>query len=361
MPCNLQGNRLKTQPTLSICIPTYNFGEFIEETLQSILRPKIAKELLEVIVLDGGSTDRTPEIVSSYSNTDARVHYYRQEFRGGIDKDIISAVELSTGQYIWLFSADDVMREYALPRLIELLGRTHPQVLLCHHSQNTRDLQILGEYPIFRSLTRDCWQISNGEQRLEYLRNAVNTEALFSYLGGMIIRRDVWFDAQLPSQFLGTSWAHAARLISYSKTHGLEVCVVEETWIDKRGDNDSFLSDGLLNRLRIAVDGYLDIVEYFYGSSSMESKQVRRMLRNELKPGIWIDARRSLSGSLADKELFARLVFRLYGPSTAHSPLRWIITTLPLPLLELLRYTKRVMKLIWKTLCRTTGGRETRA
>jgi len=53
------------RPRLSICIPTYNFGRFIGETLDSIL-PQ-ATEDVEVTVVDGASTDNTADIVENAS------------------------------------------------------------------------------------------------------------------------------------------------------------------------------------------------------------------------------------------------------------------------------------------------------
>ena len=46
---------------LSICIPAKNFGQFIGETLDSIIQQ--ANKNVEIVVLDGGSTDNTQEIV----------------------------------------------------------------------------------------------------------------------------------------------------------------------------------------------------------------------------------------------------------------------------------------------------------
>src|ERR1700722_1620055 len=98
--------------TLSICIPTYNFGEFIGETLESIL-PQIV-DGVEVVVLDGGSTDETQAVVGAFQARCPALQYYHRDERGGIDLDMALTVELARGKYCWLFSSDDLMRPGAV-------------------------------------------------------------------------------------------------------------------------------------------------------------------------------------------------------------------------------------------------------
>src|SRR3954470_16861350 len=103
-----QGGLRKPDLKLSICIPTYNFGRYIEETLGSItcqLTPGV-----EVIILDGGSTDNTRERVEPWLAKASAIRYVGQSERGGIDRDIARVMDLAQGEYCWLFSADDVMK-----------------------------------------------------------------------------------------------------------------------------------------------------------------------------------------------------------------------------------------------------------
>src|SRR5216684_779512 len=106
-------------PRLSICIPTYNFGAFIGDTLASIV-PQLV-DGVEVVVLDGGSTDNTTEVVESIQRRYPAVRYHRQDERGGIDRDLARTVELARGDYCWLFCADDIMRPDAVAQLLERL------------------------------------------------------------------------------------------------------------------------------------------------------------------------------------------------------------------------------------------------
>ena len=52
---------------LSVCIPTYNFGEFIGETLESIVGQ--ATDEVDIIIVDGASTDNTEQVVHQIQKT----------------------------------------------------------------------------------------------------------------------------------------------------------------------------------------------------------------------------------------------------------------------------------------------------
>ena len=54
--------------TLSIIIPVFNGSKYIRECLESINNLDYPRERYEIIVIDGGSTDNTPEIVKEFTN-----------------------------------------------------------------------------------------------------------------------------------------------------------------------------------------------------------------------------------------------------------------------------------------------------
>ena len=100
---------------LSIAIPIYNFADFIVETLDSIVAQDGADEI-EIVVVDGASTDATPQVMADYRARHPAVRYERLPAKGGIDRDMATAFALTTGEYCWLFSGDDIMRPGALRR-----------------------------------------------------------------------------------------------------------------------------------------------------------------------------------------------------------------------------------------------------
>src|SRR5260221_10510422 len=108
---------------LSICIPTYNFGEFIGQTLESIVGQ--ATDEVEIIVGDGGSTDDTAEVVKRYQSRFSRLSYHNFGKKSGVDLDLSKTVELAKSDYCWLMSSDDVLRPGAIARALNEIALGH--------------------------------------------------------------------------------------------------------------------------------------------------------------------------------------------------------------------------------------------
>lgn len=92
------------KPLVSVNIPAYNSGEFIERTVTSALRQTYGT--IEVIVLDDGSTDNTADIVKRLQRDDSRIRYYYQENRG-LASSRNRLFEFSQGEYIAFLDHDD--------------------------------------------------------------------------------------------------------------------------------------------------------------------------------------------------------------------------------------------------------------
>src|SRR5438067_626565 len=122
MACNTcaeahAGGKLMEVTRLSICIPTKNFGAFIAETLQSIVCQ--APDAIELVIVDGGSTDNTSEIVQKFQQSFPRINYVRLKQALGVDADLATAISHAKGDYCWLLSADDVVKPGAVQVILK--------------------------------------------------------------------------------------------------------------------------------------------------------------------------------------------------------------------------------------------------
>ncbi|MBS4033328.1 MAG: glycosyltransferase [Ignavibacterium sp.] len=144
-------------PKISIVTPSFNQGQFLEESIRSVLLQNYPN--LEYIIMDGGSTDNSVEIIKKYEQ-------YLTYWTSGQDKGQADAIykgfELATGQIIAYINSDD----YYLPRAFEMVARKfvkkNAEFLIgsCYHidnmsnivrkyygfSQNTKSLLINGMY-----------------------------------------------------------------------------------------------------------------------------------------------------------------------------------------------------------------------
>lgn len=332
-----------TKPRLSICLPVYNFGAFLGETLDSIL-PQAGPEV-EVVVVDGASTDDTADVVARMRERWPALRYFRLDRRGGIDVDMALSVDQAQADYCWLFSGDDIMRPGAVARVLEVIGSSD-DVYICRHTICDKDMRFLSDYPILTAQGMRRFDFADAGQRQDFLRSAVNTEALFSFMSGLVIRRQAWQSVPMPAQFMSRCWGHVERLLMLG-TRSLKVCYVGEVWLDKRGENDSFMDHGLVNRFRIAVDGYMRLAAAFFGADSVEATQVRRYLRNELTIASFMAARQACASD-PDHESRAeldRMMDTLYcDPTTWNRLTRAVYHGFPLWLYACVRVGWRALR-----------------
>lgn len=265
---------------LSICIPTYNYGEFIGETLDSILH-QITEEV-EVIVLDGGSTDNTAREVAARQRQYPLLTYYPQNFRGGIDRDIEKVISLAQGQYCWLFSADDIMLPCAVTKVLTAIESNY-DIYLCEHDLCNLKMESIGQYPPpFNNLTQPkLFNLGDASQRTAYFRSARTSEAFFSFLAGPIFKKTIWDSPNIPESFRDTHWIVAGHLLSMIP-QGITVQYMGETLLSKREGNDSFSNGSMVNRNRITIESFQHVANAVFGERSEEAFHIRRVLQQDL-------------------------------------------------------------------------------
>ena len=82
-------------PQISIITPSYNQGEYLEETIQSVIGQKYPN--LEYIIIDGGSTDNSVEIIRKYEE---HLHYWVSEKDAGQSAAINNGFNLASGDIL---------------------------------------------------------------------------------------------------------------------------------------------------------------------------------------------------------------------------------------------------------------------
>jgi glycosyltransferase involved in cell wall biosynthesis len=101
-------------PTITVLITTYNYGQFIEEAIDSILGQDFALDLVQILVVDDGSTDGTSERIKKYGS---RIEYFYKP-NGGQASALNFGIARARGEILALLDADD----YFVPGKLSLIA-----------------------------------------------------------------------------------------------------------------------------------------------------------------------------------------------------------------------------------------------
>ena len=101
---------------ISVIVPAYNVAQWISKCLESIMNQTYKK--LEIIVIDDGSTDETPQILDRYANIDSRIKVVHQK-NSGLVKVRNKGIELASGEYVAFVDGDDTIIPEMYERLLK--------------------------------------------------------------------------------------------------------------------------------------------------------------------------------------------------------------------------------------------------
>ncbi|HEY9077941.1 MAG TPA: glycosyltransferase [Anaerolineaceae bacterium] len=118
----------KHTPIVSVLIPSYNYGCYLEQTISSVLAQGMQD--IEVIILDNASPDNTQNVVMKFLD-DPRVTYIRHPENKGGKFNWLLALQLGWGKYLTILSADDFYYPDHLRPLIGAL-EDHPECDLAY-------------------------------------------------------------------------------------------------------------------------------------------------------------------------------------------------------------------------------------
>ncbi len=216
---------------LSICIPTLNRAEYIGAMLQSIVSQW--ETGVEVIIVDGGSTDGTAKVVSSYQRACPGIRYVRKEKAArqpsneGFDRDCNHAVELAAGEYCWLMTDDDVLMPGAIAKILSETRKGYPLIVTAVEVRNKDLTKVV--VPRRPELSADHVYQPN-----EWNEFATKVGGCLTFVGAVIIQRRLWLDRDREKYF-GSGFIHVGVILS--EPIGQNVLVIATPLVSIRHGN----------------------------------------------------------------------------------------------------------------------------
>jgi glycosyltransferase involved in cell wall biosynthesis len=117
-----------TAPFVTVLITTYNYGQFIEQAVDSVLAQEYPHNKIQILVVDDGSTDDTSERVKKYGS---RIEYL-QKPNGGQASALNLGIARARADIIAFLDADDLFVPEKLARVSEAFGR-NPALGMVYH------------------------------------------------------------------------------------------------------------------------------------------------------------------------------------------------------------------------------------
>jgi glycosyltransferase involved in cell wall biosynthesis len=108
-------------PKLSVCISTYNRAEWLRHSLRQIIASvNLKSEGVEILVVDNTSTDHTPQVMEDFLSQ-PNLRYHRNTKNVGMLGNLAVTSKLAKGDYVWIVGDDDLIREGAVPRILDII------------------------------------------------------------------------------------------------------------------------------------------------------------------------------------------------------------------------------------------------
>ncbi|MBE9475318.1 MAG: glycosyltransferase family 2 protein, partial [Chloroflexi bacterium] len=113
-------------PEISVLIPCYNYGHYLEYALESVTSQSYQN--WEAIVIDDGSTDDTPQVTTQFD--DPRIRYIYQDNRG-LSAARNTGLRSAQADLIALLDADDIWQAEYLAKMVTKL-KMHPDAVAAY-------------------------------------------------------------------------------------------------------------------------------------------------------------------------------------------------------------------------------------
>jgi len=216
-------------PILSICIATYNRASFIGETLDSII-PQLDDDV-ELLVVDGASTDNTEDVVRKYAEKESRISYIRLSAKGGVDQDYDRSVELARGEFCWLFTDDDLLKPGAVAAVKAAINKGYDLVVVNAEVRDRELSVILGHRRIIMQANKVY-----APDSMEHL--FIDALDYLSFIGAVVISRNIWLSRERGLYF-GTEFLHVG--VIFQKPLPRPALIIAEPYIIIRLGNAQWI------------------------------------------------------------------------------------------------------------------------
>lgn len=164
---------------LTIVVPSYNVEAYLEDTLRSFVEPEIMKDI-EVLVVNDGSKDRTPEIAERFEKKYPETFRLITKENGGHGSTINRGIEEAAGRYFKVVDGDDWVNTRDFARMVHRLKKAEADYVVTNYykvNDITKD-KTPEEFPYFREHPKCTFDNAAGQSEIPMHALVIRTAIL---------------------------------------------------------------------------------------------------------------------------------------------------------------------------------------
>ena len=217
---------------ISIILPVYNRQDYLQECVESIFAQTYSD--YEIILIDDGSTDRTPQICKALVQADSRVVLLHGS-HSGVSAARNMGLDAAKGEYVFFLDSDDIIHPLLLETLVCAMSA---------HQAKMGGTTVVNLPQAYWSITSDLIKRSPGPGKTSYQSHEQSVQALFAgysplnVIGGVMMRSDLVDQTRFRTDiFIGEDYY----FIYENLIKGADSVFLEQSWYYCRihGSNSS--------------------------------------------------------------------------------------------------------------------------
>ena len=198
---------------ISVIIPIYNVEQYLEKCLDSVISQTY--QTLEIILVDDGSTDRSPQICDEYAKLDKRIHVIHQKNKG-LSGARNTGIRQAKGDYVTYLDSDDYIHPEAYQTMYDNLIKEGADISLASFTD------VYDSDHEYEALDNECTTYSGHEAAGNFYHDS--SLYLLSVLAwNKLIKRELLSDFSFPEgkihedEYTSYKLLYSAKSVVYSK------------------------------------------------------------------------------------------------------------------------------------------------
>ena len=233
------------QPLVSIIMPVYNCEKYISEAIESVLSQSYQN--WELLIVDDGSTDHSPEIIDRYAQKDVRIQSFHNK-NEGVSAARNFALSKISGELVTFIDSDDVYHPDRLQRMVQIFEK-YPNCDIVFSSYT----EFMGEWKYSEASSSGEIKVYDDEILIHVISDTKN-----HFVWNAMIRSGI----AGKEQFAPIRFAEDYCYIRDCAYHCRQMAVLEDVLYFYRRDNENAMTSHFFSEKY--VPDYMELVKNVY-------------------------------------------------------------------------------------------------